>query len=155
MSLAGVDAGWWWAIGGVLLLIAEVIAPGFFLIFIGAAALATGLFTLMFGLGATFQLLLFMAYAGVAVLAGRRFYQRPGRATGHQINDRAAQLTGRTVTVLQAIDGEDGRVRLGDSEWSARGGPAAIGERVVIRRVDGNCLIVEREPADRPPSPAT
>ena len=45
------DPGWLWLIGGVILLIAEVIAPGFFLVFIGAAAIATGLFTLLFGLG--------------------------------------------------------------------------------------------------------
>ena len=45
------DPGWLWMIGGVILLIAEIIAPGFFLIFIGAAAIAAGLFTLLFGLG--------------------------------------------------------------------------------------------------------
>ena len=38
-----------------------------------------------------------------------------------------------------------GRVRVGDGEWSARGGPAAIGERVRIVDVDGNCLKVEAE----------
>ena len=47
----GIDPGWLWLIGGVVLLIAEVIAPGFFLVFIGAAAIATGLFTVLFGLG--------------------------------------------------------------------------------------------------------
>ena len=36
-----IDPGWLWLIGGVLLLIAEVIAPGFFLVFIGAAAIPT------------------------------------------------------------------------------------------------------------------
>ena len=139
----GIDPGWWWAIGGVILLITEVIAPGFFLIFIGAAALATGLFTLMFGLGSVAQLLLFLVYAAVAVLAGKRFYNRPRGAGGHQLNDRHAQLVGRRVTVTQAVDEDSGRVRLADSEWSARGGPALVGEQVVIRRIDGNCLIVD------------
>ena len=46
-----IEPGWLWLIGGVLLLIAEVIAPGFVLVFVGAAAMATGLFVLMFGLG--------------------------------------------------------------------------------------------------------
>ena len=139
----GIDPGWWWAIGGVALLIAEVIAPGFFLIFIGAAALATGLFTLLFGLGSVAQLLLFLVYAAVAVLAGKRFYNRPRGAGGHQLNDRHAQLVGRRVTVTQAVDEDNGRVRLADGEWSARGGPALVGEQVVIRRIDGNCLIVD------------
>ena len=43
----GVDPPWLWLIGGVVLLIAEVIAPEFFLMFIGAAAIATGLVTLL------------------------------------------------------------------------------------------------------------
>jgi membrane protein implicated in regulation of membrane protease activity len=144
--MSGIEPGWWWAIGGVILLIAEVIAPGFFLIFIGAAALATGMFTLLFGLGLELQLVLFMAYAAVAVLAGRRFYARPRGASAKHLNDRAAQLVGRPVIVTKAIDADGGRVRLADSEWSARGTFAAVGETVVVRRIDGNCLIVDPAP---------
>ena len=39
-----------------------------------------------------------------------------------------------------------GRVRLGDSEWSARGAPTQPGDRVQIIGVEGNCLIVEAAP---------
>ena len=42
MSDLPIDPEWLWLIGGVVLLIAELIAPGFFLIFIGAAAIVTG-----------------------------------------------------------------------------------------------------------------
>jgi membrane protein implicated in regulation of membrane protease activity len=49
------EPGWLWMIGGILLLIAEIIAPGFFLVFIGVAALATGAFTLLFGMPLAFQ----------------------------------------------------------------------------------------------------
>ena len=144
--IEGIDDGWWWAIGGVVLLISEVIAPGFFLIFIGAAAVATGVFALLFGLGLPAQLILFVMYSAVAVLAGRRVYQRKDSPGSALINDRSAQLVGRSVTVLEAVDTHGGRVRLGDSDWSARGGPAAIGERVLIRSIDGNCLIVDPQP---------
>ena len=51
------------------------------------------------------------------------------------------------MTVVAAVDEHGGRVRVGDSEWSARGGPAAVGERVRITGVDGNCLKVEAERA--------
>ena len=40
------------------------------------------------------------------------------------LNDRTAQLIGQVVTVVVAIENGEGRVRVGDSEWSARGGPA-------------------------------
>jgi membrane protein implicated in regulation of membrane protease activity len=136
-------------IGGVLLLIAEVIAPGFFLVFIGGAAIATGLFTVLFGLGLPMQLALFAIYSLLAVMIGRRAYANSAdqRSDDPLLNDRVARLVGRVVTVVEAIDEHSGRVRVGDSEWSARGGPAASGERVRITGVDGNCLTVEAERA--------
>jgi membrane protein implicated in regulation of membrane protease activity len=139
------DPGWLWLIGGVVLLIAEIIAPGFFLIFIGAAAIATGLFTLLFNLGIVPQLALFALYALLAVMAGRRFYANREEASSQRLNDPAGRLIGKIVTVVSAVDEHNGRVRLGDSEWSARGGPAAAGERVRITGVDGNCLQVVPE----------
>ena len=148
----GVDPGWLWLIGGVLLLILEVIAPGFFLVFLGAAAIATGLFTVLFNLGAAAELALFALYAVIAVLVGRRFYaNRTADSTDPLLNDRAGRLVGKVVTVVAAVDDQNGRVRVGDSEWSARGGPAAAGERVRITGVEGNCLTVE---AHRPLPPA-
>lgn len=139
--------GWLWMIGGVLLLIAEIIAPGFFLIFVGAAAIATGLFTLLFNLGIVPELALFAVYAILAVMAGRRFYANRVEVTSDtRLNDPARRLVGKVVTVVTAVDEHGGRVRLGDGEWSARGGPAAIGDRVRITGVDGNCLNVEAVP---------
>ena len=148
----GIDPGWLWLIGGVLLLILEVIVPGFFLVFLGAAAIATGLFTVLFNLGAAAELALFALYAVIAVLVGRRFYaNRTADSTDPLLNDRAGRLVGKVVTVVAAVDDQNGRVRVGDSEWSARGGPAAAGERVRITGVEGNCLTVE---AHRPLPPA-
>ncbi|HET9813656.1 MAG TPA: NfeD family protein [Sphingomicrobium sp.] len=142
----GVEPGWLWLIGGVVLLIAEVIAPGFFLVFIGAAAIATGLFAVLFGLGLELQLALFALYALLAVLIGRRVYATHGADSADPLlNDRAGRLVGKVVTVTVAVDEHNGRVRVGDSEWSARGGPADVGQRVRVTGVDGNCLTVEAD----------
>ncbi|WP_028970574.1 NfeD family protein [Sphingomonas sp. URHD0057] len=146
--IESIDPGWLWLIGGVVLLIAEIIAPGFFLVFIGAAAVATGLFTLLFDLGAVPQLALFALYALLAVMIGRRFYaNRSLDSIDPLLNDRAARLVGKVVTVVTAVDEHGGRVRVGDGEWSARGGPAEAGTRVRITGVEGNCLTVEAERA--------
>lgn len=138
------EPGWLWAIGGLLLLIAEVVAPGFFLVFIGAAAIATGLFTLLFDLGLAPQLVLFVLYTALAVMIGKRWYAEPHEGDQrHPINEPAKRLVGKTVTAVSDIDDHAGRVRVGDGEWNARGGPATAGERVTITAVEGNCLIVE------------
>jgi membrane protein implicated in regulation of membrane protease activity len=144
--LDDISPGALWMIGGIILLAAEILAPGFFLVFVGAAALATGVFALLFGLGLPAQLALFALYALLAVIVGRRFYANGASdSSSPLLNNRAAQLVGRVVTVVEVIDGDGGRVRVGDSEWSARGGPGAAGDRVRITGVEGNCLIVEPE----------
>ncbi|MBW0144972.1 NfeD family protein [Sphingomicrobium clamense] len=148
-EFADLDAGTWWLIAGVLLLALELLAPGVFLVFIGAAALATGAFTLMFDLGLAAQLGLFALYTAVSVYIGKKIYARPVHdESDGLLNERAAQLVGRKVTVVRAIGDGEGRVKVGDSEWNARGDfTAEAGEKVVISGIQGNCLIVERAPA--------
>jgi membrane protein implicated in regulation of membrane protease activity len=147
MSGIHLDPAWLWLIGGVVLLIAEVIAPGFWLIFIGAAGIATGVLSLVLDLPVTVQLAVFAILAFLAVrIGGRRFYaSRYDYSADPLLNDRAARLLGKVVVVVQPVDSHGGRVRVGDGEWSARGGPAAAGERVRIVDIEGNCLKVEPE----------
>jgi len=145
--MSGIEPGWLWLIGGVLLLIAEVIAPGFSLIFIGAAAIVTGLLSVALGLPVVLQFGLFAVLAFVAArIGGRSFYAaRYDYSADPLLNDRAGRLLGKVVVVVQEVNSHGGRVRVGDSEWSARGGPGRPGERVRITGVDGNCLLVEPE----------
>ncbi len=152
--LDNIEPGWIWAIGGVVLLIAELIAPGFFLLFIGTAAIATGIFTLLFDLGIAPQLVLFTLYAALAVMFGKRFYAQPDTPDQQLgLNDPSKRMIGKSVMVVDPVDAHGGRVKVGDGEWSARGGPAAAGERVTVTGVDGNCLTVEPSaalPATKP-----
>jgi inner membrane protein len=147
MNLSHIDLVWLWLIGGIVLLIAEVIAPGFFLMFIGAAAIATGLLSLVLPVGIALQLAMFAILALIIVrVGGRRAYaSKYDYSSDPLLNDRAGRLLGKIVTVVQRVDANGGRVRVGDGEWSARGGPAEVGERVRIVDVEGNCLKVEAE----------
>ena len=153
MSGVHLDPEGLWLIGGVVLLIAELIAPGFFLVFIGGAAVATGLAALLLPLSLALQLVLFAVLAVLAVrIGGRRAYSmRYDYSADPFLNDRVKRMLGKVVVVSQPVDRTGGRVRVGDSEWSARGGPAAVGERVRIVDVDGNCLKVEPEHVLPPP----
>ena len=146
MSGLDLEPHWIWLLGAIALGIAELIVPGVFLIWLAAAAAATGLLTLAFGIGLPFQFATFALLAIAAVYSGRRWYvNNPMPSADPLLNDRAARLVGRSVPVIEPVDEHSGRVRVGDGEWSARGGPAAAGERVRITGVEGNCLLVEPE----------
>lgn len=144
------DPGWLWLIGGVILLIAELIAPGYFLMFIGAAGIVTGLLSLVVPIGLALQLAVFAVLAAVIARFGGRFAYsyKYEHTTDPFLNNRVARLLGEVVTVEEPVDAHRGRVRVGDSVWSARGGPANVGERVRIVDVDGNCLKVQPEALD-------
>lgn len=149
MSLEGIAAQshWWWLIGGLLLLTLELVAPGVYLVWIGAAALITGLLALL-GLPIAAELGIFAVLTIVATMLGRRWYHNnPVTSSDPMLNDRAARLTGEVVTVLDAISPTNGRVKVGDSVWSARGEPAEPGERVRIIGHEGTYLRVERQAA--------
>jgi hypothetical protein len=149
-----IEPAWLWLIGGVVLLIAELIAPGFFLMFIGGAAIATGLLSFLLPLPLAAQLAVFAIVAFLSARVGGRwaYSYRYDYSADPLLNDRVARLLGRVVVVTEPVDANGGRVRVGDSEWSARGVPAAIGERVRIVDVDGNCLKVEPEHHLPPPA---
>jgi membrane protein implicated in regulation of membrane protease activity len=151
------DPEWLWLIGGIVLLIAELIAPGFFLVFIGGAAVATGLASLLLPIPLALQFAIFAVLAFLAVrIGGRRAYSmRYEHSTDPFLNDRVKRMLGKVVVATQPVDSNGGRVRVGDSEWSARGGPAAAGDRVRIVDIDGNCLKVEPEHVLPPPQEAS
>lgn len=133
-----------WMIAGVVLLIAEIVVPGFFLIWIGAAALLTGAVTLLFGIAEPVQFLVFAVAAIGAVYAGRRWLRNnPIETADPLLNNRAARLVGQIVPVVQAIADGRGRVRVGDTEWVAQGPDTPVGGRVHIVGADGSVLIVE------------
>jgi membrane protein implicated in regulation of membrane protease activity len=99
------------------------------------------------------QLAIFAALAYLSArIGGRRAYaMKFDYSPDPFLNDRVKRLLGRVVVATQPIDSNGGRVRVGDSEWSARGGPAQPGERVRIVDIEGNCLKVEPEHALPPP----
>lgn len=143
-TLGGLEPHWVWLIVAMALGIAEIFVPGVFLIWLAAAAAMTGLAALILGIPLAFQFALFALLSIGAVYLGRRWYSNnPVESSDPLLNERGARLIGKTVLVAEAVDEHHGRVRIGDSDWSARGGPAGEGEQVRIVGIDGNCLRVE------------
>ena len=135
---------WGWIALGVALAIAEIVVPGYFLIWLAAAALVTGLVSAAMPIGLTAQVLLFAVLCGLALGAGRRWFaSHPGESADPMLNDRGGQLVGQSAVVTHVIEGGAGRVRQGDTEWLARGPDSPPGTRMRIIGSEGTVLIVE------------
>jgi len=121
-----------------------MIAPGFFLIWLALAALATGALTFALDLGVPLQIVNFVFLALIIVFSARRILaEQPIASADPLLNNRMGRLVGQSGTVAAAIEHGEGRVRQGDSEWPARGPELAAGTRVRITGFDGGTLIVE------------
>ena len=147
MTLDGfaISAGTAWLVAALVLGISELVAPGVFLVFLAIAAAITGIATFALpDLPLAAQVLSFAVWSGIAVWIGRRWYADYPVATDDPLlNDRAARMVGERVTVTQPIDADAGRVRLGDSEWPARGPVSAIGTAMRVAAVEHGVVVVE------------
>jgi len=155
VNFGSLEPHWWWLLAAALLALVELVAPGIFSIWIAGAAAATGLAVLAFDLPFAFQLALFALLSIGAVYAGRHWYERnPVDSADPMLNDRTARLIGQTVTVVAPFRNGEGRVKIGDSVWAARGTDAEEGAQVRVTGADGSCLRVEPLPSLRqsPPS---
>ncbi|TPG53966.1 NfeD family protein [Sphingomonas glacialis] len=134
-----------WLAAALGLVIAEMLVPGFFLVFLGVGAAVTGLLVLIVpGVPVVLQALVFAGMTAGAVAIGWRWYRGLATTAAEPaLNDRAARLIGRRVLVCEAIVDGEGRVTVGDGAWSAMGPDAAVGASVRIVGADGSVLRVE------------
>jgi membrane protein implicated in regulation of membrane protease activity len=144
MDVFPLEPQWVWLILAAVLGTAEIILPGFFLLWIGGAAFVTGIATLIFGFDEPAQFASFAVLAIAAVFAGRRWFAlNPIESADPLLNDRAGRLVGEIVTVVEAFESGIGRVRVGDGVWSAKGGDFTLGTRLRVAGVDNGVLLVE------------
>lgn len=133
----------WFVLGGVLL-VAEIAAPGAFLLWLGLAALVTGAIAYTVALAWQVEVLVFAALAVVAVLVGRRVTPAPGKASDRPfLNRRPEGFVGRVFTLDAPILGGVGRVRIDDTVWRVEGPDVAAGRDVRVTGTDGATLKVE------------
>jgi inner membrane protein len=129
-----------WVTLGLLAMAAELLLPGAFLVWIGAAATATGLVLLFLDPGFIATALVFMALLAAGIGASLRIF-RSGK-TPAALNTPSSGLLGRTGLLL-AAQGLEGRARIGDSDWPVRlTAEAAPGARVEVVAVQGMTLLV-------------
>jgi membrane protein implicated in regulation of membrane protease activity len=134
-----------WAIVAILLAVGEIFTPGmFFLGPIALAAVVAGVVALT-GVGAALQLIVFIAGSVASVLflrplARRHLHMPASLRTG------TAALEGTKALVLQRVDANGGRVRIGGEEWSARAymddGIYEPGQRVDVVKIEGATALV-------------
>jgi membrane protein implicated in regulation of membrane protease activity len=136
---------WAWIILGVVLIGIELVAPGAFFLWLGLAAIATGLLDAALDLSWQASGLLFAFLSVGAVVLGRfvtRSKTQP-EAEATPLNQRGQSLVGRVFTLETPIKDGEGRIRVDDSSWRVTGADRFAGAKVRVVRIEGTTLVVD------------
>jgi membrane protein implicated in regulation of membrane protease activity len=143
------EPGLIWILVGFAVLGAEMLLPGVYLVWVGGAAVGTGLLLLLAAPPFGVAVAVFLALLAMGV--GTSLWLRPRGGPAHRVNAPEAGLAGRHGLVI-AVEPTGLRIRIGDSDWPARPPRGAavpeLGATVRVEAVDGTVLIV------RPVAPA-
>lgn len=130
---------WLWIVAGLVLAGAEILLPGIFLIWLGLAALLTGLGAALLPMPWQAQLLVWAVLSlASAALANRLLRRR----TAPALNQPDRGLIGREGVLAEAIVGGAGALRLDDTYWRVSGPDLPAGTRVRVTGLAGTVLTV-------------
>jgi len=145
MELFGQLEVWHWVVAAAVLFLLEMLVVTGFLLGIALAAVVMALLVLAFPIFAwDWQVLLFGVLAVVLTLGYRRYFRGVNEASDDPLlNDRAAQMIGRTFVLGADLEGT-GADMLGDTRWALRcNGRLPAGTRVRVVAAEGMVLSVE------------
>ena len=137
---------WHWWVLGLLLLVAEMLSPsGFFLLWIGAAAiLVGGIAWVVPALGWEVEVVMFGVLSVASFFVWKRL--RPAMTATDQpaLNRRGQSYVGRTFTLNSPVENGVGKLHVDDSQWRISGADVPAGTQVRVVAADGATLKVER-----------
>ena len=135
---------WAWFVSGLVLLALELVVPGGYFLWLGAAGLVTGLAAFIPGISAPWQITIFGALA-LLIVIGWTLLTRNRKVTSDRpnLNQRAETFVGHEGVIDEPITDGFGRLRLGDSVWRIAGPDLAAGRKVRVIGADGAVLRVE------------
>ncbi len=136
---------WSWIVLGLVLMGLELVAPGAFLLWLGLAAVLTGIADWALGLSWQAAALVFAVLSVGAVLVGRVVTRHRDEEDGARpaLNSRSRSLVGQVFILDSPIVGGSGRLRVEDSSWRIVGPDTPDGANVRLVRVDGAKIVVE------------
>ncbi|MGY6275812.1 NfeD family protein [Methylomonas sp. MgM2] len=137
---------WYWWVLAVGFLAIELLAPGFFFLWLAVSAFVAGSVLLVIPVTPfEVQLFLFSVLAVASILVWRRFVSAKAQQSDHPLlNQRGAQYIGRTFNLIAAIENGQGKINVDGTLWKVRGADCPLGSKVKVVAVKGTVFDVEK-----------
>ena len=138
---------WYWIVGGIVLILTELLIPSFFIVWFGLGALVVGLLALAFDLPLAAQLATWTVASLAMVWLWFKVFKQSFQKT--RIGTADGEVVGEIGLLVSAVAPfQKGKVRfqrplLGADEWVCLADTElAAGERVKVITVEGSFLKV-------------
>ncbi len=137
---------WYWWIAAAVLITLEVLAPTFYLLWMGIAAFIVGLLIwIMPSLPWEIQIITFAILAVASIVIWRNYYKKNPIGTDEPLlNRRGEQYIGRIVTLKKPIIDGVGKIKIDDSTWKVEGEDCDAGTKVKVVSIDNVIFQVEK-----------
>lgn len=137
---------WYWWLLAFVLLILEMLTPGFFFMWLAVAGFITGLLLWLFPvLSVNMQVLLFSVFSVLAITAWRFYGKKLSLETDQPLlNKRGAQYIGRVFNLHEPIVNGQGKIKVDDTIWKVHGEDCDINTKVKVTGIRGTVFDVEK-----------
>ncbi len=133
-----------WLVAGILLIVAEIVTPGFVLACFSLGCFAAAIIAAL-DFSFTVQLIVFSATTFIVFLSIRPFAFKFRSRHEQEVRTNLERLVGLSAIALQEIGDLQGEVKLEGEVWTSRSENGQVfpaGTKVRVLRVEGNKLIV-------------
>lgn len=137
---------WYWWVLALMLLAVELVAPGFFFLWMSAAGFVTGCLTFLFpGTPENVQIIEFSVLSIISIGAWRYFAKKyPIETDRPLLNKRGEQYVGRVFNLYEPIENGQGKIKVDDTIWKVHGPDCDIQTKVRVVSVNGTVFEVEK-----------
>lgn len=137
---------WHWLAFGLVLLACELLGTAGYLLWLGLSAMVVGVLMTFLPLSWQLQWVAFGVFSlATTWLWWRRQYQSDSQSDANrQLNQKSKQLIGQTLRLDVDFPAGKGRIKVGDSTWSALSyQDLSSGQLVKVTEVNGITLTIE------------
>ena len=137
---------WYWWVIGFILLVLEILTPGYFFMWMAASGFVTGVMVFLVPAASmNVQILIFSVLSVVAIIVWK-FYgkKHPTESDQPLLNKRGVQYIGRVFNLYQPIKNGEGKIKVDDSIWKVHGEDCNINTKVKVVAIRGTVFDVEK-----------
>jgi len=137
---------WYWWVIGFILLVLEILTPGYFFMWMAISGFVTGALVLLIpATSMTMQVSVFSVLSVLAIIAWKFYSKKHSMESDHPLlNKRGVQYIGRVFSLYQPIRNGQGKIKVDDSIWKVHGEDCDINSRVKVVAIRGTVFEVEK-----------